>query len=119
AGVRAQELVGGGELGADARGLAPAGLDRPLGLGAGGARGLGGAVGARERLAVRGHLIAQPRGAVLGVGVRLPQGRELALEVGVLVAVQALELGLELLDALAPRLIGRRTTGFAGGAPPR
>src|SRR5205823_12074900 len=106
AGVRAQELVGRGELGADAGGLAAGGLDRALGLGARTARAVGRRIRLGQRGAARLDVAGQLRHAPLGLGARALQRRQLALELGLLVAAQALELGLELLEALAPRLVG-------------
>ena len=109
--MRAQELVGGGELGADARGVAARGLDRAVGLVARAARRFGGSVGLHERRAARLDLGAERGDARLRLAPCLLQRRDLALELGLLVAVQAPELGLELLDPLEPRLVGRVSGG--------
>src|SRR4051794_27449879 len=102
----AQELVGGGELGADARGLAPRRLGRDLGLAAGAASSFGGGIRLAERRPARGDILVERAGALLGLRTRGLERRQLAIELGLLVARQSLELGLQLPDALQARLVG-------------
>jgi hypothetical protein len=110
-GRRAQVLVARGELGADARGLAARGLHALLRGAALAPRRLAAAVGLGQRGAALGHEPGggdEPRGGlVLGDGER----GELALELLLALAVQALELGLQRGDPLAAGLV-RRVRGL-------
>jgi hypothetical protein len=104
AGVGAQELVDGGELGAHPGGLAARGLDAALGLAPAGPGGLRGGVGLRQASA---RTRTSPALARRAAAPAPAPARELALELGLALLVEALELGLELLDALAAGLVGR------------
>jgi hypothetical protein len=114
AGVGAQELVDGGELGAHPGGLAARGLDAALGLAPAGPGGLRGGVGLRPGGGLDPDVLGRRLGARGGLGVGGLQRLELALELGLALGVEALELVLELLDALAARLVGG--VGGLGGA---
>src|SRR5262249_30219714 len=114
--VRAQELVGRRQLGADARGLAARGLGRALGGPPRGARDLACLVGLGQRRAALFHRrgpLRRPRRRRLAPPGEL---RELALERGGELLVELLELRLERLDALAAGFVGRVLLGLCAQA---
>jgi hypothetical protein len=99
--MAAQELIGGGELGADARGVAARRLGRALGRPARGAGDVAGLVGLDQR----GPALLERRGQLGGTGgggvALLGQRRQLALERLGALRVELVELRLQRLDALA------------------
>ena len=98
--MRAQELVDGGELGADLRGLAAGLLGGGVDLAAGAAGGVGGGVGglaALERLGGRG---VEPFALGLRGHAALLELREILRQPLVLVLRELLELGFQRGDAL-------------------
>src|SRR5262249_51694376 len=97
--VRAQGLVGGGELGAGPRGVAARGLRGCLGGAAGAAGDVGGFVGGRQRRAALGDDRGEPLLLALGGGALLLERRQLTLELGLAVGRKLRQLGLQRLDA--------------------
>ena len=104
--MRAQELVGGSQLGADARGLAARGLRGRLGRAPGGARHLARLIGLDKggaALIDHGRELGDAGGSL--VALRGQRG-ELALERLGALRIELLELGLEGVDALTAGLVG-------------
>ena len=113
-GLRAQELVDLGELGAQPGGLAPGGLGRALALAAGGARRFRGPVGLAARGARALGRLAQALG--LGGRGRAPRLELVQLPGELLRAVlgQPLQLGLEAGDALRGPVVAAVGLGVGG-----